>query len=108
MKDPGRTIQRWLDFIQEFNFTVTPPAGEHNVNAYLISRARYVSEPTLSNEGTITQNTVDVYRLPWLSGDKYPALEHYTPPLCTGRVYSVVELPWNLAVYNSMKCSGPP
>ena len=38
-----------------------------------------MSEPTPSNEGTINQNTADVYRLPWLSGDIHPDLEHYTP-----------------------------
>ena len=27
---------------------------------------------------------------------------------CTGSVCSVVELPWNLAGYNCMECSGPP
>ena len=66
MKDPGGTIRRWLNFIQEFNFTVTHQAGKHNVNADLISHARHMSEPTPSEEGTITQNTADVYRLPWL------------------------------------------
>ena len=69
------------------------------MNAVLISRARHMSEPTPSNEGTITQNTGDVYRLPWLSGDIHPDPEHYTPPSCTGRVCSTVELPWNLAGY---------
>ena len=28
MKDPGGTIRRWLDFIQEFNFTVHHRAGK--------------------------------------------------------------------------------
>ena len=98
MKDLGGTIQRWLDFIQEFNFTVTHQAGKHNINADLISRARHMSEPTPSNEDTITL----------LSCDIHPDPEHYTPPSCTGRVCSVVELPWNLAGYNSMQCSGLP
>ena len=79
MKDPGGTIQRWLDLIQEFNFTVTHRAGKHNVNADLICHARHMSEPSLSNEDTITQKTADVYRLPWLSGDIHPDSEHYTP-----------------------------
>ena len=56
----------------------------------------------------ITQNTADVYRLHWLSGDIHPDPEHYTPPSYTGRVYSVVELPWSLAGYNGIECSGPP
>ena len=59
-------------------------------------------------EGAITQNTADVYRLPWLSGDIHPDPEHCTPLSCTGRVRSVVELPWNLAGYNRMECSGLP
>ena len=80
MKDPGGTIWRWLDFTQEFNFTVTHRAGKHNLNADLISNARHLSEPTKANKGTITQN---VYRLPWLSGDIHPAPEDYTPPSCT-------------------------
>ena len=78
------------------------------MNADLISCARHMSEPTPSDEGTITQKTADVYRLPWLSGDIRQVPEHYTNPSCTGRVCSVVELPWNLAGYNSMECSGPP
>ena len=66
MKDLGGTIQRWLDFIQELYFTVTHQAGKHNINANLISCARHMSEHTQSNEGTVTQITADVYRLPWL------------------------------------------
>ena len=57
MRAPGGTIQIWLDFIHEFNFTVTHQAG----NADLMIHARHMSEPTPSNEGTITQNTADVY-----------------------------------------------
>ena len=66
MKIPGDTIRRWLYFIQEFNFLVTHWADKHNVNADLISPARHMSEPTPSKERTITQNTADVYKLPWL------------------------------------------
>ena len=103
MKDPGGTIRRWLDFIQEFSFTVNHRAGKNNVNADLISRAKHMNEPTLSDAGTTTQNTADVYKLPWLSGDVHPAHEQYTPPSCTGRLCSVVELPWTLA---GIECSG--
>ena len=95
-------------YIQEFNSTVTHPGGKHNVYADLISHARHMRESTPSNEGTITQNTADVYRLPWLSGDITQYADHYIPLACTGKVCSVVELPWNLAGYNGMKCSGPP
>ena len=108
MKDPGGTIRRWLDFIQEFSFTVKHRAGKNNINADLISRAKHISEPTPLDAGTITQNTADVYTLPWLSGDVHPAQEQHTPLSCTGRVCSVVELPWNLAGYNGMECRGPP
>ena len=59
-------------------------------------------------EGTITQNRDDRYTLPWVSGDVHPAQEKYVPPSCASRVCSVVELPWNLAGYNGMECSGPP
>ena len=69
MKDPGGTIRQCFDFIQEFSFTVNHRAGKHNINADLISRGKHMSEPTPSLEGTITQNTADVYKLPWLSGD---------------------------------------
>ena len=62
-----------------------------------------MNEPTLSDAGTTTQNTADVYKLPWLSGDVHPAHEQYTPPSCTGRLCSVVELPWTLA---GIECSG--
>ena len=79
MKDLGGTIRRWLDFIQEFSFTVTHREGKYNVNANLISCAKHMSEPTPSDEGAITQNTADVYRLPWLSGDTHPAPEQNTP-----------------------------
>ena len=65
---------------------VTHRAGKHNINPDLISRAHHMSEPTPSVEGTITQNTAIVYKLPWLSGDVHPALEQYTPPACTGRI----------------------
>jgi len=59
MKDPGGTIPRWLDYIQEFNFTVLHRSGKNNVNADLISRARHLSDPPppTSTAGTITQNT---------------------------------------------------
>ena len=108
MKDPGGTIRRWLDFIQEFNFTVHHRSGKNNVNADLISRARHMSEPTPSVEGTITQNTDDLYTLPWVSGDVHPTGVEYVPPYSEGKLYSVVELPWSLAGYNGMECSGPP
>ena len=108
MKDPGGTIRRWLDFIQEFNFTVHHRAGKDNVNADLISRAKHMSEPTPSDEGTITQNAADVYTLPWISGDVHQTREKYIPLSCSGKVCSVVELPWNLAGYDGMECSGPP
>ena len=75
MKDLGGTIRLWLDFIQEFSFTVDHPAGKNNVNADLISRAKHMSELAPSDAGTITQNTADVYILPWLSGDVHPAHE---------------------------------
>ena len=45
MKDPGGTIRRWLDCIQQFNFTVTHRAGKYNTNADLISRAKHMDEP---------------------------------------------------------------
>ena len=45
------------------------------VNADLISRARHMSEPTPSIEGTITQNTDDVYTLPWVGLGKVPLTE---------------------------------
>ena len=79
MKNPGGFIWRWLDFIQEFNLTVIHQAVKHNLNADLISPARHMSEPNPSNEGTITHNTADVYRLPWLSCEIHPDPEHFTP-----------------------------
>ena len=80
MKDPGGTIRRWLDYMQEFSFTVNHLAGKYNVNADLISCAKHMSEPIPSFAGTITQNTAYVYKLPWLSGYVHPAQEQYTPP----------------------------
>ena len=62
-----------------------------------------MSEPTPSVEGTITQNTDDVYTLPWVSGDVHPVQVKYIPPSCAGKVCSVVELSWNLAGYNGME-----
>ena len=38
-----------------------------------------MSEPTPSDAGTITQNTADVYKLPWLSSDIHTAQEQYAP-----------------------------
>ena len=37
MKEPGGTVRRWLDYIQQFNFTVQHRAGKYNTNADLIS-----------------------------------------------------------------------
>ena len=45
LKDSGGTIRHWLDFIQQFDFTVTHRAGKYNINADLISRATHLSEP---------------------------------------------------------------
>ena len=95
MKDLGGTIGRWLDFIPKFNFTVTHLSSKHNVNANIISHARHMSEPSPSTEGTNTQTTANVYKLPWLSGNINQSTEHYIPPSCKGKVCSVVELQWN-------------
>ena len=45
MKDLGGTIRRWLDYIQQFNFTVMHRAGKTNINADLISRATHMDDP---------------------------------------------------------------
>ena len=45
LKDSGGTIRHWLDFIQQFDFTVTHRAGKYNINADLISRATHLYEP---------------------------------------------------------------
>jgi len=45
MKDSGGTIRRWLDYIQQFNFTVMHRAGKTNINADLISRATHMDDP---------------------------------------------------------------
>ena len=37
MKDPGGTVPRSLNYIQQFNFMVTHRAGKFNTNADLIS-----------------------------------------------------------------------
>ena len=50
MKDTGGTIRRWLDFIQQFDFTVTHRSGKYNTNADLISRATHLSEPPPSRQ----------------------------------------------------------
>ena len=44
MRDTGGTIRRWLDFIQQFDFTVTHRSGKY-ITADLISRATHLSEP---------------------------------------------------------------
>jgi len=45
MKDSRGTIRRWLDFIQQFDFTVMHRAGKTNINADLISRATHMDDP---------------------------------------------------------------
>ena len=65
MKDTGGTIQRWLDFIQQFDFTVTHRSGKYNINADLISRATHLSEPPPSDLDSITQGKGDIFPLLW-------------------------------------------
>ena len=65
MKDTGGTIRRWLDFIQQFDFTVTHRSGKYNTNADLISRATHLSEPPPSDVDSITQGKGDIFPLPW-------------------------------------------
>ena len=65
MKDTGGTVRRWLDLIQEFDFTVTHWSGKNNINADLISHAKHMSEPSPSDIESITQGKEDIYPLPW-------------------------------------------
>jgi len=65
MKDSGGTIRRWLDYIQQFNFTVMHHAGKTNINADLISRATHMDDPPPSDTDSITQGNQDMFPLPW-------------------------------------------
>jgi len=104
MKDTGGTIRRWLDFIQQFDFTVVHRAGKYNTNADLISRAKHMDEPNPSTEGSITQGKEDIYPLPWMSVNK----SHYLPPSCTGKICSIVPIPWYLGTNKGEEGRGPP
>ena len=64
MRDTGGTIRRWLDFIQQFDFTVTHRSGKY-ITADLISRATHLSEPPPSDVDSITQGKGDIFPLPW-------------------------------------------
>ena len=65
MKDTGGTIRHWLDFIQQFDFTVTHRSGKYNTNPDLISRATHLSEPPPSDVDSITQGKEDIFPLQW-------------------------------------------
>jgi len=82
MKDLGGTVRRWLDYIQQFKFTVTHCAGKYNTNADLISRAKHMDEPSPSCIDSITQGKEELYPLPWTKVSNIP---EYIPPLSKGR-----------------------
>ncbi len=82
MKDPGGTVRRWLDYIQQFNFTVQHRAGKYNTNADLISRAKHMDEPSPSCIDSITQGKEEIYPLPWTKVSNIP---EYIPPRSRGR-----------------------
>ena len=46
MKDSRRTIRRWIDFLQQFDFAVAQRAGKTNINVDLISRATHMDDPS--------------------------------------------------------------
>ena len=126
MKDPGGTVRRWLDYIQQFNFTVQHRAGKYNTNADLISRAKHMDEPSPSCIDSITQGKEELYPLPWnkvsISPEYIPPrsegrktannqvnnISKYLPPSCTGKLCTQIELPWHLSGNNSMEGRGPP
>ena len=101
MKDTGGTIRRWLDFIQQFNFTVVHRSGKYNINADLISRARHMDQPTPSDVETITQGKDP---LPWSLVNN---TSHYLPPSCKGKICSVVPVPWHLGTNKGEEGRGP-
>jgi hypothetical protein len=122
MKDSGGTVRRWLDHIQQFNFTVKHRAGKYNTNADLISRAKHMDEPSPSCVDSITQGKEEIYPIPWskvnISSEYIPPSctgkskvnisSEYIPPSCTGKICTIVELPWHLATANGIEGRGPP
>ena len=125
MKDSGGTIRRWLDFIQQFDFTVMHRAGKTNINADLISRATHMDEPPPSDKDSITQGNQDMFPLPWknLQIGKKPSLiemnqetmskvnncsgSKYLPPSCQGKICTIVQPPWHLSGARADESSGP-
>ena len=126
MKDTGGTIRRWLDFIQQFDFTVTHRSGKYNTNADLISRATHLSEPPPSDVDSITQGKGDIFPLPWKKVSyrkkrKNPSdtseklwsqvnncSSYPPPPSCQGKICTMNQLPWHLATANGIEGRGPP
>ena len=63
-----------------------------------------MDEPNPSTEGSITQGKEDIYPLPWLSVDNK---SQYLPPSCTGKICSIVPVPWYLGTNKSEEGRGP-
>ena len=120
MKDSGGIVQHWLDYIQQFDFTVTHSSDKNNINADLISRAKHMDEPYTSDTESITKGKEDIYSLPWkqvnISPENIPPsrtgnipwsqvnnCSEYTPPSCTGKICTIVQFPWHLATANGIE-----
>ena len=50
-----------------------------------------MNEPTLSCVESINQGKEEIYQVPWSKVNTY---SEYIPPLCKGKICTVVELPW--------------
>ena len=96
IKDSGGTVRRWFDYIQQFNFTVTHRAGKTNINKDLISRATQLDNPPPSDKDSITQGSQKMCPLPWKQLSSEYCSE-YLPPSCTGKICTIVQLPWQLS-----------
>ena len=84
---------------------VTHHAGKCNTNADIISQAKHIDEPTPLWINSITQGKKELYPVPW---SKVNNCSEYIPPSCKGKIFTIVELPLQLAGAKGIEGRGPP
>ena len=109
-----------------FDFKVMHRAGKTNINADLIYRATHMDDPPPSDTDSTTQGNQNKFPLPWKQlkiGEKPNLIEmqqsdlskvnncsgsEYLPPLCKGKICTIVQPPWHLSGARAEEGSGPP
>ena len=64
MQDPGGTVRRWLDYLQQYSFSVVHKPGKTHVNADSLSRSKHLPEATPSERSEAADRAVK-YPLPF-------------------------------------------